>query len=327
MVEVNEAIGVALLAGVVGAIGVRLLCALLYPRLRHFLRRAGPEFRGILIMGLLVLPLATGLAFVGVILSPALEYGPLAHHCHAADIAGCVPHSLHSFGQALSAATILSIAGLMVWPFVRAAGPLRRLKRAAEGLRRAGTDDAHYGAVIVDDPRPLAFSLGLLTPRVFISEGLKSRLREDELAAVIHHEKGHAQRRDGFWQLIGEVLSIGHSRQTTKLLLNDLNLAAEETCDRYAAQKAGGPLNVAATILKIERLYGDHPPLAPAGAYGMTGSSVPARVEALIAAREERDGEIAVTALAGGAGLALAVFMTAEPLHHLIESLFNIVLG
>lgn len=49
---------------------------------------------------------------------------------------------------------------------------------------------------IVADPRPLAFTLGLLRPRVYVSAGARERMTVEQLSAVVAHEAHHRRRRD-----------------------------------------------------------------------------------------------------------------------------------
>jgi hypothetical protein len=46
------------------------------------------------------------------------------------------------------------------------------------------------------DSRPVAFTLGLLRPRVYISTGARERLTAEQLSAVVAHEAHHRRRRD-----------------------------------------------------------------------------------------------------------------------------------
>lgn len=77
----------------------------------------------------------------------------------------------------------------------------RRLARAARPLPArlahvGETLDLHSRLICLDDPRLAAFCFGFLRPRVAVTTGLLVRLDDDELAAVLAHERHHLNRRD-----------------------------------------------------------------------------------------------------------------------------------
>lgn len=52
------------------------------------------------------------------------------------------------------------------------------------------------GLVVFEDSAPHAFCAGLLRPRIYVSTGAQLLLSADELAAVLAHERHHAEVRD-----------------------------------------------------------------------------------------------------------------------------------
>ncbi len=73
----------------------------------------------------------------------------------------------------------------------RGARPLpARLARVGESL------DLRGRLICLDDPRLAAFCFGFLRPRVAVTTGLLARLDDEELAAVLAHERHHLHRRD-----------------------------------------------------------------------------------------------------------------------------------
>jgi hypothetical protein len=49
---------------------------------------------------------------------------------------------------------------------------------------------------LVADPRPLAFTLGLIRPSIYVSAGARERMTVEQLRAVVAHEAHHRRRRD-----------------------------------------------------------------------------------------------------------------------------------
>ncbi len=70
----------------------------------------------------------------------------------------------------------------------------RRAHRAVVDL--VGTHDAALGAVVLDDPRPLAYHLpGLGDHRLVLTRGTLGITEEEELRAVMAHERAHLSGR------------------------------------------------------------------------------------------------------------------------------------
>lgn len=100
----------------------------------------------------------------------------------------------------------LSIAtfGLGVRSVARQYGERRRYLsrlRIVEPLEVDGTR-----VFLIDDERPQAFCARSLRPRIYLSTGALIVLDDDELRAVIAHERHHQQRRDPLRVLIAHAL-------------------------------------------------------------------------------------------------------------------------
>jgi Zn-dependent protease with chaperone function len=100
--------------------------------------------------------------------------------------------------EGLEDALVLALAAIGLAIVLRAARSLathaiaaRRFQHAVAGAPVMGT-----AAVRMRGERPVAFCAGLMTPRVYVSEGAVSTLERDELHAVLAHEEHHRRRRD-----------------------------------------------------------------------------------------------------------------------------------
>ena len=105
-------------------------------------------------------------------------------------------------------------------------------------------------------------------------------------------------------------------------LLGELLLSTEQVCDEKTAEILGDRLQVAETILAVERLVGGYPG-APPLALGIDGGSLTARVSNLLDGKPRRRWRIGwlLAALVG-------VWIAAAPaLHHEAEHALDIVLG
>jgi hypothetical protein len=103
-------------------------------------------------------------------------------------------------GLALLGAAVVGLALVGSIGEVRASRRLGQRLAAARPL--AGTD-----AFVIDRPRPQAFCAGLLRPQIYVSTGALAVLDPPALAAVLQHERHHAQRRDPLRLAAGRVLA------------------------------------------------------------------------------------------------------------------------
>ena len=91
-------------------------------------------------------------------------------------------------GLALAGRLLVTGLGL-----ARAASTRRRLH--VRMLTVAGRAAPELGATVVDDPRPAAYVVAGRARRVVVTSGALQRLRGDEVAAVLAHERAHATGR------------------------------------------------------------------------------------------------------------------------------------
>lgn len=103
---------------------------------------------------------------------------------------------------------------------------------------------------IVDGlPNP-AFTVGLVSPRVFVARDLLLKLREPELVAVLAHESAHVQRRDPLrvaaFRFIGRTLFwIPALRRLADDMVDEVEILADDAAAR------GRPLVLASAILSL----------------------------------------------------------------------------
>jgi|CXWL01.1.fsa_nt_gi Zn-dependent protease with chaperone function len=134
------------------------------------------------------------------------------------------------------------------------------LIRAAIGIsthlrlaRRRGLSVACVRVDVVASAQPLAFSLCLPTPRVVVSEQVVQNLSAAELRALVEHEFAHLARGDGYRSLVVALASLILLPGARLALRRAWNLAVEQSCDRYAAERTD-PLTLAEALLKFARL-------------------------------------------------------------------------
>ncbi len=108
--------------------------------------------------------------------------------------------------------------------------------------------------IVVRERRLVSYTIGLLRPRVVISNGLLDTLDADEIQAVLSHEEGHLAGRDNLLILVARTLAhafvlVPGVRFSYARLRRALELAA----DSYARRATGDPLVVASSLQKFAR--------------------------------------------------------------------------
>jgi Zn-dependent protease with chaperone function len=308
-----QATAVFTLVAITAAIGTAVAYPLVAPRVG----RLGPRQRSRILFALSMLPTGSGAAFLGIALLPSsAALAGVADHCatHTHHAHLCPVHPW-PYGPSVVGGLLLvglgaALAGLG-WRAYQARRALRALASLAEGREQDGT-------VRVRSPRPFAFTAGLLRPLVYVSTGLRESLSPSDLAVVVAHERAHARRRDALTTWAAAWLGALHLRSTGRRLAADLRAACERACDEDAARAVGARVDVAAALVRVEKLQGRAGPW-PSVAFG--GGDVEARVEALLVP-EIADRRIRRLPFWGFvATTACVAVLFADPLHHAAETL------
>lgn len=178
----------------------------------------------------------------------------------------------------LAALALAFLVGSMAWALARLAMALLRGGRLGRKLSayEAGSfpllDRALPLAPEVDPTRiriipsmtPEAFTVGLLRPKICLSEGLLQSLREPELQAVLRHEHAHARALDPLRLAAVRFLSdFLWFLPVSRPLADAFSGMAELRADEAAVAAGSDALELASAIVRTAR--GVAPPrLAPA---------------------------------------------------------------
>lgn len=264
--------------------------------------------------------IGTAVALLSVLTPSLLALAwPAFDHCFAHDDGHVHLCLIHGAGAHGGIGVWMILASSLAWVGAGLAHEARRLIDGQALVRRllsSARYDSTRGAWIVATDQLLCVSVGLLRPRLVLSQGLIERASEPELAVMVAHEDAHRARRDALWRLIVRVGGLLLPRRAREALLAALELASERACDEQAAAAVGDRLRVAETLLAMERRLA-----APQGALitAFGSSSVPERVEALLddAPRPARAARVTTIVAVGAAVLLLAAH---DGLHHATES-------
>ncbi|GAC78494.1 Zn-dependent protease with chaperone function [Gordonia malaquae] len=138
--------------------------------------------------------------------------------------------------------------------------------------KRRGTD---RDVRVLDVPTPLAYCLPGLRSRIVVSEGVLDRLTDDELTAVIEHERAHLRARH---DLVLEAFIALHEAfprfVRSQSALGSVELLAEALADDQAA-RATAPTTVGRALVACADAT------APRGAMAVGGPTTLTRVRRL----------------------------------------------
>jgi Zn-dependent protease with chaperone function len=156
---------------------------------------------------------------------------------------------------------------------------LRVRRRHGQLLTLVARDDpAAPGALVLDHPSAAAYCLpGVLRSRVVVSAGTLSMLDRAELAAVLTHERAHADERHDlvllpFAALCRALPRLGWLRAANEAVALLVEMRADDKARRL---HSGGPL--AAALVR----FATAPSVTPPGALGLGDSHLLARLERL----------------------------------------------
>jgi Zn-dependent protease with chaperone function len=104
--------------------------------------------------------------------------------------------------------------------------------------------------------------VGILRPRVYVTQGLAARLNAQELGAVIAHEGGHANRRDNLRLVVAQALfGPTVAIPTAHLAYRRLRAAIERAADQAAMRSAEGQ-GLTSALASVARKLREESPAA-----------------------------------------------------------------
>jgi hypothetical protein len=147
---------------------------------------------------------------------------------------------------------------------------------ALPGLRRTR-------AYAIEAKFPIVSLVGVLRPRLFVSERVLEACTPEELSAMVRHEYGHLVAGDNIKRLVLRVCPNGLLTATRRELERCWNEACEEAADDYAARaSAPSGLVLANALLRVARMApSPSAAIAPLTAL-YQGDSIERRVKRLV---------------------------------------------
>lgn len=294
----------AVLATLAGVwLAASLLMSLLLPLYAERLTAIEPAQRAWLLRAVALTPaLLAALAWFELFVLPG-EIVP--HHCH---LGNCAPHN-PELRPALSTVALLVLASFLPVALltIKSIWSTLLLERQWRSL-----STPHGAYRFLDFARPVACIVGLVRPTIYFSRGFIVQLSPAALQVVIAHEQAHAKRYDNLWTLLVRAASV--SWLNRRRLVDALELAQEQACDRRAAQRVGDAVVVAETLLQCQRLA-----QTPQVACAFLRGQLAARVQVLLAPDYATLAPLALLRFGSLAVLLMAGLVI--PLHYVIELL------
>ncbi|MFD1954945.1 M56 family metallopeptidase [Paenibacillus thailandensis] len=145
--------------------------------------------------------------------------------------------------------------------------------------RRFGTD-GREDIVAVASSAPVALTVGFVRPTIVLSEGLLAMLNDEELEAVVHHERFHSIHRDPLLLML--VMVCARAFWYIPLLQwchRQFAVTREMLADRYAAGRASA-YGLGSALLKLAR--NARKPGHGLAVATFAGQSVALRIEQLV---------------------------------------------
>lgn len=309
------------LAYLIFALGISVTCAGLYPLSRRRLSRWAPADRANWLLAFCIAPAGGALLLAALCLLPSLDVPSwsLVDHC-AAHGSGhphlCFAHLPKSAGTVPGTAALLTLAGLCAALALDLHRAVRLRNRLQSMIDPGGTGPGF------ESLQPLAATIGILRPRVFVSSVLRKQLSAEELAVVLRHEEAHVRRRDPLRRVLARLGCVLHLPATRRQLLMDLQLACEQACDEQTANRTGDRLLVARTLITVERLMAKTQVVLPAFAPAFGEAGITARVGAL-ASDPVPAAPLWIPAAAFG--VLATLIAAADDIHHTTETVLGLV--
>lgn len=122
-------------------------------------------------------------------------------------------------------------------------------QRSNRLIKRLGLQNK---TVLVKSDKQFAFCLGVRTPKIYFSTGLRSQLSKKELEAVLRHEQYHLENHDTFTMTIA---SVTHSLFPFFPLVGDLikkyRIEREIEADKFAVSQTGNKYGLISALKKL----------------------------------------------------------------------------
>ena len=221
----------------------------------------------------------------------------------------CVPYASVIKAGFLWSGTLIVGGGVLYALFKGAAG----LVRARMALRRLPLVDRGLGvSLIKDDNLKVAFTHGLLRPRIYLSTGLIKGLSRDELRAVLLHEAHHRRYRDPLrFFFMSFLRDLVFYLPVAGWFASEFMERKEKAADDSVVSRTGDTLGLASALLKVARATPVEITALSASIKGKGSGSIEDRIRRLVDDEEckHKSGSRPVSARLVASSVAIAILL------------------
>ena len=225
----------------------------------EWVQKFNPKSAIFLLRSFGVMPII-GAMIIGMMVSiPALNHSSILpiDHCHSSiDCVGETVTHMLTFSE-------LSVISLMLLVFFNAV--LQALKQwwrannLLNSIKLVSRRKKDLNIHLIETEKPLAFSVGMLEPVSVISSGLMNQLTSKQLNIVCRHETIHAQYKDSLFKWALKLVSLFHVPKVKRALVEAHASALEFRVDQDVAKTVKSNIDVAETLIKVQRIMGSAP--------------------------------------------------------------------
>jgi Zn-dependent protease with chaperone function len=301
-------------------LGSWILCALaatlLYPLIRNHLLKWHPEPASTLLLIIFSVPMLLSLFASTLLFIPEIEASLVSDHCHS----DCQAHVPKLSSVWLAASGLIIMGALFVTLLTRLSRDLNTAHLLHKQLSLSSKNQ--NGIYILEDSRPIVFTLGWWRNNIYLTKGLISQCQNLDLEIILAHETAHSQRRDNMRLLVARLMLLVLPSSLANKFYEDLHVLSESACD-FAAASRFGSTEVAETLLKIQRVSMQCFELDGRSIVSeFNGSAIETRIKNLLTGRSLSTAQQLGSKLAI-AGLVVLSFALLDPLHQGIEMMLG----
>jgi bla regulator protein blaR1 len=222
------------------------LAALVTPRGTRAIWRLRPVAQAVVLLGVLVGMVAVPASALTVTLARGLGTvgGPGSFYRRCGRLVVAIVSE--PWKRPELSASLVALAALAGAIALGAVSGWRSQRSAARLARRPAG-----GPIVVDSPAPVAFTAGLLRPRVVVSRGLLDSLSAEWRSVLLAHEEAHRRGRHPLLIFVAESVARGLPLPATRRAADALRLALEALADDHASQRTGDEGLVAEAVAGI----------------------------------------------------------------------------
>lgn len=169
---------------------------------------------------------------------------------------------------------------------------------------------------------PVAFTTGFISPKIYVSTGLKSQLSNDQLNIIVNHERAHVTARDPLFKVLFTALANFYPSNIKQSLVEQYVLMTEKSADNKVTKEYDS-LDVAQTLIDVARLQKSLPTECHKASVSYFGNDhTTLRVECLLNPINKPSLTTILMVAVLLVSMPVIAASTVDSFHHFIETFF-----